>query len=145
MQFLSVLRRIILGAYYQFKSSNRGPSGICPTSERRRSKNNALSSEERFLRIWDERLFWPVPYGHSAGFGGNIALNESYSSQQRRAKTVPVPPYRRLADQSDSRTISWLVVIAPKTIIITVATTILNFGNKRSLRIHFSLHLIGPS
>jgi len=100
MQFLSVLRRIILGAYYQFKSSNRGPLGICPTSERRRSKNNALSSEERFLRIWDARLFWLVPYGHCAGFGGNIALNESYDSQQRRAKTVPVPPYRWLADQS---------------------------------------------
>jgi predicted Ser/Thr protein kinase len=52
------------------------PSGICPTSERRRSKKRTLSAEARFLRIWAVRDFWPVLYGHCEGFDGKISWNE---------------------------------------------------------------------
>lgn len=63
------------------RSYPRWPSGSWPTSERRRSKNNVLSSEERFLRICTDRLFGPEPYGHWLGFDGKTSLNKSYVSQ----------------------------------------------------------------
>src|SRR5579859_31407 len=52
MEFFSIFWRIVFGAYIinLVKEIEAGPSGIWPTSERRRSKNNALSRDDRFWR-----------------------------------------------------------------------------------------------